>query len=531
MGVYLNPGNEEFASILRSPPYVDKSGLIAFMNERLGTPQNLICHTRPRRFGKTFAAQMLVAYYTRRADSQPLFDSLSIAKTDPCLRFLNQADTIFWDIARFASCFPDNPAAILPSLCRWTNEELIAAFPDVSPSEDLPLAERLLRISTQTGRRFFILIDEWDVLFREAKDNSLLLNQYRHFLSSLFQGTVARRSLLGAYLTGILPISCCGAESALTDFEEFTMTSPGALGEFIGFTQQEVKQLCHAYDRDFSKLRSLYEGYLIKGIGPVYNPLDVRKAVTSGECQPYWTPTASYESLRHRLELPLDGLSDAVIHLLTGGRQPVDVQSFRNNLATLSHRDDVLSLLVHLGYLGYDQKAAQVFIPNEEIREEFLRTFKKSSRPALAKAVERSDKLLKAVLNGDEEEAGLLIDEAHNASTSPTFYNNEQALRSVIILAFLSAVNHYHRFEEIAGGRGYVDLCFIPLRTSTKPPLLVELKWNKTASAALEQVKEKKYADVFRRFGFSGREAILVGVNYAPETGKHDCRIERTMLN
>ena len=246
MGVYLNPGNEEFASILRSPPYVDKSGLIAFMNKRLGTPLSLVCHTRPRRFGKTYAAQMLVAYYTRGStNSRPLFDSLAVAQTPSYQRHLNQADTIFWDIARFASCFSDNPAAILPSLCRWTNAELIAAFPDVSPDEDLPLAERLLRISTQTGRRFFILIDEWDVLFREKADNRPLLNQYLHFLRSLFQGAGVRRALLGAYLTGILPISSCGTESALTDFDEFTMTNPGALGKFIGFTEPEVRALCN----------------------------------------------------------------------------------------------------------------------------------------------------------------------------------------------------------------------------------------------------------------------------------------------
>ncbi len=390
MGVYLNPDNEEFASILRSPPYVDKSGLIAFMNERLGTPASLVCHTRPRRFGKTYAAQLLLAYYTRGATSRPLFDSLAVAQTAGYLRHLNQADTIFWDIARFASCFFDKPAAILPSLCRWTNEELITAFPDVSPDEDLPLAERLLRISTQTGRRFLILIDEWDVLFRENADNRPLLNQYLHFLRSLFQGAGMRRALLGAYLTGILPITSCGIEAELSDFAEFTMTSPGALGEFIGFTEHEVRALCIEHGRNFNELQHLYEGYQLQGVGPVYNPLDVDRAIRSGECQSYWTPTASYESLRHCLELPLDGLSDAVIHLLAGGRQPVDRLRLRNNLTSLTTRDDVLTLLVHRGYLAFDRKAAQVFIPNEEIREEFLRALRKSSLPAFSALRPRS---------------------------------------------------------------------------------------------------------------------------------------------
>ncbi len=401
MGVYLNPGNEEFASILRAKLYVDKSELIAFMNERLGTAQCLVCNTRPRRFGKTYAAQMLAAYYSRGVDSRPLFDSLAVANppnTDPedvrqakqsaYLHRINQVDTLFWDMARFFSCFGNTPEAILPSLCRWTTRELIEAFPDVSPNDDLPLAERLARISDKTGRRFFILIDEWDVLFREAKDNRPLIDAYLRFLRSLFKGAGVRRYLLGAYLTGILPIASCGTESALTDFDEFTMTSPQPLGEFIGFTEAEVKHLCDETGQSFSDLQRLYDGYRFEDVGPVYNPLAVCKAVTSSRCQPYWTPTGSHASLRHFLELPFDGLADAVTRLLAGKRQSVDVLSFRNDLTSLAHRDDVLTLLIHLGYLGYAQKTAQVFIPNEEIRQEFRRALKKSDLPAFVKITE-----------------------------------------------------------------------------------------------------------------------------------------------
>ena len=542
MGHFLNPGNDGFAAVLKNDVYVDKTELIAFMNRRLGSSKNLVCSTRPRRFGKTFAAMMLSAYYSRGADSSALFEKLAIANppaTDPLVvreqkmadyrKHLNQYDVIFWDIVKFTSYCPDDINKVISVINERTTEELQEEFPGLVPNETKSLSEKLSAISRKTGRKFFIIIDEWDALFREAKNNEPLLTEYIRFLRGLFKGADVAQYLVGCYLTGILPIKKYGTESALTDFSEFTLVKPMQLGEFVGFTEKEVKALCEKRNLNFGEMRRWYDGYHFENVGHVYNPCSVIDAVESGVCDSYWTATETYESLRNYIELNFDGLLTSITDMLGGVRQDIDVLSFKNDLSSIQNRNDVLTLLIHLGYLGYDRKNNQTYIPNEEIRQEFVRTLREGSRRELVKAIELSDKLLKAVLHGDEVEAGLLIGEAHNASTAPTFYNNEQALRSVIIMAFLTAVDHYHRFEEVAGGRGYVDLCFIPHKTSTKPPILVELKWDKPATDAVSQVKEKHYTNVLRQHGLSG-EALLVGVTYRTQTGEHLCHIERVQI-
>ena len=542
MGHFLNPGNDGFAAVLKNDVYVDKTELIAFMNRRLGSSKNLVCSTRPRRFGKTFAAMMLAAYYCRGADSAALFEKLAIANppaTDPLSvreqkiadyrRHLNRYDVIFWDIVKFTSYCPDDVNKVISVIEQRTTEELQEEFPDILTNEAKSLSEKLSAVSRKTGRKFFIIIDEWDALFREAKNNEPLLTEYIHFLRGLFKGADVAQYLAGCYITGILPIKKYGTQSALTDFSEFTMVKPMQLGEFIGFTEKEVKALCESKNLSFADMRHWYDGYHFDGVGHVYNPCSVIDAVESGVCDSYWTATETYESLKSYIELNFDGLLTSVTDMLGGVRQEIDVLSFKNDLSSVRSRNDVLTLLIHLGYLGYDRKNNQAYIPNEEIRREFVRTLREGSRRELVKAIELSDRLLKAVLAGNEAEAGILISEAHNAGTAPTFYNNEQALRSVVVTAFITAVDHYHRFEEVAGGRGYVDLCFIPRKTSTKPPILVELKWDKTPDAAVGQIKAKNYLDVLRRHGHTG-EAVIVGVTYNVRTGEHLCRIEKVQL-
>ena len=542
MGRYLNPGNAEFASILRDHTYVDKTELIGFINNTFGTTSNRICSTRPRRFGKTFAAQMLAAYYSRGADSKSLFDLLAIANpphTDPnnlraqkiasYKKHLNQYDVIFWDISQFISYCVNNIDNVINKIEKSTIRELNIEFPDIPLDDSMAFGERLAYISLQTGRKFFFIIDEWDALFREAPQNEALQKKYILFLRGLFKGNV-QQYLQGCYITGILPIKKYGTQSALTDFNEFTMVAPQQLGEFVGFTEKEVKQLCEEHAMDFTEMRRWYDGYHFEETGHIYSPRSVIAAIDNHCCDSYWTATETYESLKTYIELNFDGLQDAITSMLGSVRQPVDVLSFTNDFSSFNNKDDVLTVLVHLGYLGYDRRRAEVYIPNEEIRQEFIRTIKNSNRKSLAKAIELSDKLLKSILRGDEEETACLIEEAHNANTSPTFYNNEQALRSVVVMALFASVDHYHRFEEISAGRGYTDLCFIPKPHSGKPPLLIELKWDKPSTTALNQIKDKQYTDVFKKFGLSG-EALAIGISYNTSTGKHNCRIEKVHIS
>ncbi len=393
MGHFLNPGNDGFAAVLKNDVYVDKTELIAFMNRRLGSSKNLVCSTRPRRFGKTFAAMMLSAYYSRGADSAALFRHLAIANppaTDPeavreqkladYRKHLNQYDVIFWDIVKFTSYCPDDINRLIRVIEERTAEELLEEFPGLVPNETQSLSEKLSVIRRKTGRKFLFLIDEWDVLLRESTDDALL-TQYLAFLKELFTSEAAAHYLAGAYLTGILPLPRIDGRPALPGFTEISMISPGEFAGCVGFTEKEVKTLCEAQGLDFKDMQRWFDGYRLKDAGPVYNPVSVMDSIEAGACGDHWSATETHAALQHFIELPIDGLAKAVLELFNGKSLPVDPQHGTNIPWKLCHLDDVLTLLVHLGYLGFDSVTSHVFVPNLDVQQTFRRAILDSVLP------------------------------------------------------------------------------------------------------------------------------------------------------
>ena len=364
------------------------------------------------------------------------------------------------------------------------------------------------------------------MIFREAKDNILAQKEYINLLRSLFKSNQTSQMIIGAYITGILPIKKYGTQSALTDFREYTMLKPGPLAEFVGFTENEVRGLCMEYHLDFEETRKWYDGYRFDQIGHIYCPNSIMELILTQEFDSYWTATETYESLRDYIDLNMDGLKDAIIDMLGGKRHRIDVGTFQNDMTSLSSKDDIFTLLVHLGYLAYDFADKEVFIPNEEVRREFVRAVKEGRRLELAKAVKMSDQLLAATLRLDGDTVAQIIQEIHMTEVSLQNYNNEQALRYVVLMSYLSSVDDYIRFEELASGRGYTDILFLPRKFSLKPAVLVELKWNKSAGEAILQIKEKQYTECMKKFDYDG-DLLLVGVNYDEKNGKHTCKIER----
>lgn len=526
MGFFVNPPPDGFRNIRGGEIYVDKSGLLTYMNRVMNTPQSLICSSRPRRFGKSFAAKMIAAYYTIGIDTSPLFDDLAVARSDPeqDRRHRNQYNVLFLDITYFIST-SKRMEDTLANLQREVIQELAQVYPEYVDAHTEVLFKAMLQAAAGSGHKFYVVIDEWDALFREAKENTLLLKEYIGLLRSLFKNSLTSQVIAGAFMTGILPIKKYGTQSALTDFKEYTMLSAGPLAPFVGFTDQEVEELCRETGMNLLDTRTWYDGYRLDGTGHVYNPNSIMEAITRGRMDSYWTQTETYESLRIYLDMNYDGLKDEIVEMLGGKACRVNTRSFQNDLTSITCRDDIYTLLVHLGYLGYDAETKSVFIPNEEIREEFIGAVRMGKRSQLVKAITLSDRLLEATIQMDEETCAELIGEAHFANTSPKNYNNEQALRSVILMAYLSCVDDYHRFEELAGGRGYSDILFLPVPGSSKPALIIEWKWNKSADAAIDQILAKGYADVAGQFGYHG-EILLVGINYSTQTEEHTCRIE-----
>jgi hypothetical protein len=516
---FLNIGNDGFETI-RNGEYVDKSGLIAFVNECLGTSRKLICVSRPRRFGKSFGAKMLCAYYCKECDSLKLFEDLKIAKDESFKKHLNQHNVIYLDMTFFISTLKEGEE-LISSVEKNIVTDLSYDYPEVRINDEL--IEALGKIVASTGQKLILIIDEWDAPFRECKGNTDVLERYIKLLRSLFKSSFTDMLFDAVYMTGILPIKKYGHESAMSDFYEYSMVEPRPLQEYIGFTENEVKSICKHNDMDFAAMKEWYDGYRV-GEEHIFNPKSVMESVLRRKLSNYWTKTETYESLRDYIDMNFDGLKDAVIDMLGGNRVQVDTNSFQNDLTSMESRDDVLTLLIHLGYLAFDEDTETVSIPNDEIKSEFIRAVKNGNKKELMKAILLSDKLLEATWNMDSETVAWIIEEMHMSETSPDFYNNEQALRSVVKMAYISAVDYYDKIEELPTGKGYADIVFWPKKNATCPALIVELKWDRSSKEAVDQIIDKQYSNVFS--GFSG-EVLAVGINYDSRTKDHTCEITK----
>lgn len=524
MGNYLNIGNHGFEAI-RKGVYVDKTEMIAFINGTLGTKDKLTSVSRPRRFGKSFATQMLCAYYDKSCDSRELFEGLAISKDPFFEKYLNKYDVIYLDITWFIYGAGD-----IRNTVRFLQEKVIKELREVYPDakQEDTLAETLAAVNEMTGSKFIIIIDEWDALFREAKEDRKLQDEYILFLRGLFKNSAfTDKTVEAAYMTGILPIKKYGTQSAMTDFREYTMIQPEPLEEFAGFTEQEVMELCNGSNLAFGEVQRWYDGYVLGDNMHIYSPKSVIEAVQRGRIGNYWTQSETYESLKLYIELNEDGLKEAIAQMLGGAYIKIDTATFQNDMTTIKNRDDVLTLLVHLGYLAYDIEHKSVYIPNEEVREEFVRAVTTGRHTEIARLIRNSENLLESTLNMEEEAVAAAIEEAHKAGTAPTFYNNEQALRSVIRIAYISCVDEFFRIDELPSGHGYADVVFFPKKASSMPLLLIELKWNKTEKGAIAQIKNRDYPEALKDYG---GDVLLVGISYDAKSKKHSCKIEEYRL-
>ena len=519
MGIYLNPSNIDFQRAINSEIYVDKSQLIEYTNKKLFTEQQFICVSRPRRFGKSMAANMLTAYYSRGCNSEEMFSKLKISKADTFEKHLNRYNVIHINMVNFlerSKSIDD----MLDYLRKRLIHEIKKENGDVDCFDWNDLSSVLDEIFHEKKIPFIFIIDEWDCIFREHQNDTDAQKKYLDFLRNLLkdQSYVAL-----AYMTGILPIKKYGKHSALNMFTEVSMTDPREYAEFTGFTESEVEQLCDEYKMPFDETKRWYDGYNLMGVS-AYNPRSVVMSMTGGYFNNYWTSTETYEALRVYIEMNFDGLKDTIIELLAGQKAVIDTTTFSNDMVTFETKDDVLTLLVHLGYLTYDFYTKEVSIPNYEISEQFASTIKVMGWSEVANSLKLSDELLKSTLNCDAEKVAELIDKAHSDNTSILKYNDENSLSCVISLAYYSARKSYIVERELPAGKGFADLIFLPRKNNSNPAMIVELKYNKSAEGAIEQIKKKQYADSLK--DYSG-EILLVGINYNKDTKKHDCVIEK----
>ena len=438
MGRFVNPDSSAFQVALNSRIYVDKTGLIEYTNSVLDTTNAYICNSRPRRFGKSYAANMLAAYYSKGTDSEQMFSGLRISKDADFKKHLNKYDVIHIDIQWFlANC--DDADKVVSFITKSVLDELRGIYPDALPQEVVTLPDALSRVKERTGQKFVVIIDEWDVIIRDGAMIENIQDEYLNFLRGMFKGVEPTKYIQLAYLTGILPIKKERAQSAVNNLDEFTMLQADELAPYIGFTENEVKGLCEKYNRDFDKVKKWYDGYLLDGY-QVYNPKAVVSVMTKGRFRSYWSETGSYEVVVPLICMNYDGLRNAIIEMLSGSEVKVDTATFKNDPAEIQNRDDVITYLIHLGYLGYNEDSESAFVPNEEIRQELITAVRSSNWDELIAFQQESRKLLTATLSMDEKQVAAEIDKFHSQYASMIQYNDENSLSSIITIAYLGAM-------------------------------------------------------------------------------------------
>ena len=526
MGIYINPGNQGFKELLDGD-YVDKTGLIACVNETIETKRRLSCISRPRRFGKSYAAQMLASYYCTGCDSSSLFDGYDISKDASYKEHMNKYNVLYLDITYFLSEIHERSELVDRIRCEVIGE-IRAAFPECA-APDTSLPNSLNQIVEKTGRKFIAIIDEWDSPIRDRKSTKDFQYEYLEFMRGLFKNSgLTNRVFAAAYMTGILPIKKDGSQSAISEFDEYTILVPEMFASHVGFTEKEVRKVCKKNGVSFEKMKEWYDGYTVYdddgNAFSIYNPNSVMKAARKGNFRSYWSQSSAANSLIDYMNLDYNGLGEAASDILGDKEIKVDISSFQNAPQDLTSKDDVLTLLVHFGYLNYNPKSEMVRIPNEEIRQEFARAVRKVTHSDTIRKVQESDKLIQDTIKSDETAVAAQIQKIHNTEFTPLFYNREISLRSVIKLAYFAYGDNYLKFDELPSGKGFADVVYLPRMASMYPVLVIELKWDETPEGAIAQINENNYAEKFEDFGGG---IVLVGISYDKKTKEHKCRITR----
>ena len=593
MGDIINPdeGNSfiDLVEAKNTRIFVDKTDFIAKTNAILNTDGKLLVLSRPRRFGKTVTADMLLAYYSKAYAGQNIFAGLKITDNEykeSYTRHLNKYDVIYIDMNSvrddYIAYTEDEDLQIkgITTIVDYLQYSVIEELKENSDYAELlsrsrkvgkkNLSSALKEISRHTKEKFILIMDEWDLIYRDYRNATDLQESFIDFLRGLFKGKKGQSNFALAYLTGILPIKKYNSQSALNTFDEYNMLAPGDFACYFGFTEDEVTQILKSpeYRISHQELKEWYEGYKINGID-IYNPNSVAKAVSRNECISYWSGTSSNEEVVRLINMNFNGIKEDIINLIEGREITFNCGRFQNDMVSIKSKDDILCLLVCLGYLGCinpndgnseeeeaeddtkdnkedtieqqteettpDEETAKAgkknrriaYVPNAEIKSALMDIVKEQEWYERMETIERSENLLKAIKALDGNRTAELIQEIHNSpSVSIYDYNSESALTFCVITGLLwSTLDNYDYHREDQAGKGRVDLVYEPAVRGSEPLILIEFKYGESAETALRQIRTQEY---YKRYTKKyTRNIILVGINYDPKTKEHECLIEK----
>ena len=571
-GIFLNPeGNNAFTEILNnriSKVFVDKTGFIGETIDRLDSDSKLIAFTRPRRFGKTIMARMLASYYSKSVDSMEMFSNLKISaykgkklidnkETEVTYKtYINKFDVIYIDMntvdTKYLTYVKGEQVKNVADIVDFLEYQIISELKDYplflsileeAQTGNTGLADALSKIHKSLGITFVLIMDEWDLVYREYRDDGKLQKKFIDLLRGLFKSSDSLESFSLVYLTGILPIKKYNSQSALNNFDEYNMLTPGGFAPYFGFTKNEVDLICEQRVCSLSRsvLKDWYDGYKIRmSIEDkvskkrnvvdldIYNPNSVCKAVNRNECTNYWSGTSSNEEVIRLINMNFRGIKTDITKLIDGIRVPFNSNNFQNDMVSIKDKNDILSLLVCLGYLGCIEEnngSKLAYIPNQEIRQTLLSIVKGQKWSRRTEIVRRSEALLNSIIKKqDGGKVAEIIQNIHNSSAvSLLDYNSEESLTYCVMTALQwSTMDIYDSHREEQAGKGRIDLVYVP-EYDEYPLIIIEFKYGKSAEEAIEQIEKQKY---YRRYTERYRKIILVGINYSKTTKEHQCLIE-----
>lgn len=516
MAVCLNTKSAyiDFNMLVHDRFFVDKSGIIEIISERIHTKNRYICVTKPRRFGKTSVLNMLGAYYGKAYASGDLFDGLAVSRSKTYRTHLNQYHLI-------NLCLNDIPLDMsqYENYIAQFHNAIINDIREMYPALRDKAFDKASDALAATGDQFVFVIDEWDYIF----SHELFPEHQGAFLEFLRNLLKDKPYVALAYMTGVLPIKKYSTGSALNMFDEYTMLNDQFFDDYFGFTENEVNMLCQRQTKlTPDTIRDWYNGYQNSSGMRIYNPRSVVLAFINGYCQSYWTRTGKMDEVLFFLKYNIGEVRDDVIRMVND--MPVRIDIKKEYSAGQEHpasRRDIYSAMIIYGLLSYYN--GELRIPNKELMMEFENALEDDDFGYVAELVRNSDEILYATLDKRAAVVASYLHDIHNSELPVLKYNDENSLSCVVTLAYLSARNQYRIEREEKSGKGYADFIFYPRRRNL-PGIVMELKADKSPEAAIAQIKEKEYAEKLQKEQIGS--ILLVGINYDADKKEHQCIIE-----
>ncbi|MDO5425853.1 MAG: AAA family ATPase [Eubacteriales bacterium] len=532
MGFYLNSqaAGALYQGEAGQTYFVDKSEMLKELFPLVKAGNKHICLTRPRRFGKTVMANMVVSFFSKACDTKELFDRLAIAGAEEYETYRNQYNVVhisFNDVPRNCVSYAQYIGRIEEHLLKDLRRE----FPDVEFADGEAVWDAFLTLYMEHPEiSFLFVLDEWDFLFHQDFASEADKKAYLSFLRSLLKD---RPYVRLAYMTGILPIAKYSSGSELNMFTEYTMARGRAYSGYFGFSDQEVDMLYERYRKtqqgpllvEREELRRWYDGYATPAGVRLYNPRSVVLALSNNSLDNYWTSSGPYDEIFYYIRNNVDSVRDDLALMVSGVCVPAKVQEYAATSQELKTKDEILSAMVVYGFLSYEN--GMVSIPNKELMDQFSEMLKREkSLGYVYRLAKESEKMLRATLAGDTGTMEKILELAHDAETPMLSYNHETELTAVVNLVYLSARDCCRVEREEKAGKGFVDFIFYPETPLVTDGMILELKVGHSPEEAIAQIRRKNYAVRFRGAGRKVKRILLVGIGYDREEKRHRCKVE-----